>query len=308
MRVVFVITRRCMLRCPYCIVKKNHQDMSSEIVDRAIAMTLESDHDECEIHFFGGEPLLAKDEIVRAVERAEDLVSSLNKKVSFIISTNCELVDDSFAEWASKKPFLFELSVDGSRADYPGDEKTKKDIFLKAAEGVGRLIARSQDCFVTTVVTPETVSFLSENVAEIYELGVRKLNISPATGIVWPNSAINDFSEQLMKLHDAYFKPRKIELLNLNNKVEEMLINREICVDCDGTVYAGNAFLYSTEEAASHMVVGHVSDMKPASFYAPQAPPLSFYIENVFTEDITLSYYQIIKIIRSYRKYYYDNC
>lgn len=305
MRTVIILTKRCELRCPYCIVEKTGEDMPSAITDKAIDLALSSHDPLAEIHYFGGEPLLQKKELIRATEKAAGHAAKTQKKIAFILSTNCLGIDADFADWAAGRNFTFELSLDGNNPADNADPGSKPAVWRQAAKNAALILSRNIPCFATTVITPETIHRLYDNIRGIHEIGIQSVNISPATGIYWPAAAANKFAEQLWRLHPDFFANGKIKLLNLDNAAGEMLFNRELCVNCDGSIYAGNAFLFSPPAIARQLKMGHVNENSPAYIYTVKIPPASFYIENVFPGNITLSYYRMVKVFQSYRDYFH---
>lgn len=305
MRTVIILTKRCELRCPYCIVEKNGEDMPSAITDKAIDLALSSHDPLAEIHYFGGEPLIQKNELIRATEKAAGHAAKTQKKIAFILSTNCLGIDEDFAAWAAGRNFTFELSLDGSGPAGGAASSSKPEVWLQAAKNARLILSRDIPCFATTVITPATIESLYDNIRDLHALGIQSVNISPATGIYWPAAAANSFAEQLWRLHPDFFANGNIKLLNLDNAAGEMLFNRELCVNCDGTIYAGNAFLFSPPAIARQLKMGHVNEDNPAYIYTAKIPPASFYIENVFPAKITLSYYRMVKVFQSYRDYFH---
>ena len=278
--------------------------MPADVADKVLDLAFSTDAPRAEIHYFGGEPLLQKNEMIRITEKAAEMAARKKTGAGFIVSTNCLGIDAAFADWAAALPFTFELSMDGSHAAAGAGAAAKPAVWRDAVKGAELLLSRNVPCFATAVVTPDTVEYLHDNISDIHSLGIHGVNITPATGMLWPAPAARKFADQLWRLHNDFFKHGKLTLLNLRNMTDEMLFNRELCVDCDGTIYAGNAFLFAPDAVAGKLALGHVNENNPASYYAGRIPPASFYIENVFPHDITLSYIRTIKVFQSYRKYF----
>ena len=63
------LTNRCNLACDYCFVNQNEIDMTYEIAEKSVEWALNNQKQKPEykvsINFFGGEPLLKFDEIIK---------------------------------------------------------------------------------------------------------------------------------------------------------------------------------------------------------------------------------------------------
>ena len=71
MRLTLVLTHACNLACTYCYMGEHHATaMTEELAGRAVDLLFEAT-DRPALAFFGGEPLLAWERLVFAVERAE---------------------------------------------------------------------------------------------------------------------------------------------------------------------------------------------------------------------------------------------
>ncbi|MGV8121353.1 MAG: radical SAM protein [Candidatus Xenobiia bacterium LiM19] len=113
------ITEECTNRCLYCIHSYTHihkrssrnRHMPWETVKKAIDMYLEHsrDMDARWITFYGGEPLLNWDVIVRAVEYLQDKASH----VRVHISTNGVLLDRKKIEYLISNSISVNISLDG---------------------------------------------------------------------------------------------------------------------------------------------------------------------------------------------------
>lgn len=302
MRTTIVLTKRCGLRCPYCHIHKSDTVMKEDVLFRAIDMAIAPSNPVAEIHFFGGEPLGEKQLLLRGAERAVTQARRLGRAAQIHVSTNCLDVDRRFVRAIKGMPFSFELSIDGSHG-WTGSPDTKPGRFKDAVRRAALLIQSGAECFVNMVVTPETVPYLARNFEDLLVTGAARVNISPATGVVWTRAAAETLAAGLWEIYGIHVKSRRIRLINLENDVDDMLFNREVTVDCGGTVYSGNAFLYCTEDIARKFILGHVDDGLPAHVYHGRRLPLSFYVENVFPTDITLSYSNIIRVLKSFRMF-----
>jgi uncharacterized protein len=130
---VFTVTENCNLRCKYCIYSGNYigerthssNRLSFKIAKRALQLFFKYIDslkrrltlNRLNIGFYGGEPLLEMKMIKDIVEYARDSASSLGLdrkfSLSFIISTNGLLLDDTIVNFLVEKDFRVSVSIDG---------------------------------------------------------------------------------------------------------------------------------------------------------------------------------------------------
>lgn len=304
MRVTIVLTKQCNLKCPYCHISKRADRMGKDILLKAVDMATETSNPSAEIHFFGGEPLLERELLAEAVKQARYRAKQNRRSVSFLLSTNCLDADIYFIDWISEQPFSLEISLDGSHGSNSDNQcYTKPGHFKIAAKHASDFVKSGVECFANMVVTPETVGFLAENFDDVLSTGISRVSISPATGILWKKKAAETLAAGLWEIYKKHVRPGRIRLLNLEQAADDMLFNREITVDCDGTVYSGNAYLYSPDTLANEFKIGHVNDKLTLRDYYKRRLPLSFYVNNVFAPEITMSYSNVIQVFKKFRYY-----
>ncbi|MGB7605981.1 MAG: radical SAM protein [Lutisporaceae bacterium] len=149
-QLVFEVTESCNLRCRYCTyddeytTHRNHgkNSMPLEIAYKALdyLASHNSEEDEVDISFYGGEPLLRFDFIKDCVAYAQKNVHV--KKINFNMTTNLTLMTTEIAEYLSINDFTVVASIDGPedihnmyRLDSSG-----KGSYVKAIEGFRKLL------------------------------------------------------------------------------------------------------------------------------------------------------------------------
>lgn len=106
------LTEACNMACAYCTRKKTAVRMSEEVLDAACALAFASG-DRAGLCFFGGEPLLERGLILRAVDRCRELSRETGKPIQYRMTTNGTLLDDEFLEIAKREQIEIGLSFDG---------------------------------------------------------------------------------------------------------------------------------------------------------------------------------------------------
>jgi uncharacterized protein len=112
------ITENCNLRCDYCFVEKSEKRMSLDVGRAAIDFLLKPEvsweERSLRITFFGGEPLLEFDTIEGIVEYWKSLARTVNKKMSFTLTTNGTLLTKRMADFFKANDFAIQYSMDGT--------------------------------------------------------------------------------------------------------------------------------------------------------------------------------------------------
>lgn len=117
---ILQVTQQCNFRCEYCVysgsyLTRSHSNkkMSIETAFKGIDFIIShsKNHDEINIAFYGGEPLLEFNFIKECIEYAEKKVDG--KKIKFSMTTNGSLLTDEIVEFLYKHDVELTVSLDG---------------------------------------------------------------------------------------------------------------------------------------------------------------------------------------------------
>lgn len=110
------MTTDCNFKCQYCYEDyHNHYQLNEKtLVDSLEFMMNYGDRGKVLIDFLGGEPLLKKDLIYKAVAYIKD--NYPEREVKYYITTNCSMMDDRFIAFMKENHFTVRLSFDGNKA------------------------------------------------------------------------------------------------------------------------------------------------------------------------------------------------
>ncbi len=118
-RIELYLAEACNLRCRYCYVDGNaalnNGLMPWEIARQAIDLVFSraGDADQIHITFFGGEPLLNKPVLRRAMDYSQQLGAERGKQVIYSMTTNATLLDDEIIDLIKRYNFGLMVSLDG---------------------------------------------------------------------------------------------------------------------------------------------------------------------------------------------------
>ncbi|MBQ4631259.1 MAG: thioether cross-link-forming SCIFF peptide maturase [Clostridia bacterium] len=129
------VAHTCNLNCSYCFASQGKYQgdralMSFEVGKQAFDFLIANSgsRKNLEVDFFGGEPLMNWDVVVKLVEYARSVEKQHNKNFRFTLTTNGVLLDDDKFDFINKEMSNVVLSLDGRpeihdhfRKDYNGN-------------------------------------------------------------------------------------------------------------------------------------------------------------------------------------------
>ncbi len=211
----FFVTEDCNFNCFYCYQKKRKKYIKTATIEKAVDYFFPFLTEDCFINFYGGEPLLAFDQIKHTVDRIRQKSQGKKKRIQYSITTNGSLIDDTVLEFLDQHNFSLLLSFDG----IVQDTSRKKGSFEEIV-GIIKKISNKPDIDLETnsVFTPFTVGNLSESIQSIAELGVPNITISPCNLSRWDDSSLSRLEHELKSLREYmlwfYQKERRVPLVD----------------------------------------------------------------------------------------------
>lgn len=191
---VVILTDQCNFDCAYCYQPRGKQRLGLSTLVKAVDYFHPFFAPECSISFYGGEPLLAFDLIVGAVEHIEALSKRLKAKIRYSLTTNGSLLSEDILGFLDEYEFSLTLSFDGLAQDL----QRKKGTLDILTSVIPQILARPRISFETnSVFSSETIGYLSESVQSIIRLGVPKLDVNLADKPPWTASSLVRLEEQL---------------------------------------------------------------------------------------------------------------
>ena len=175
-RVIFMTTTDCNLRCPYCFVPRKPEYLSSDLAIFLLKQLTNKNTITIKLGFFGGEPTLCMPLIQTIVDYAKK-----NYKVAkFNISTN-GVVSRENLKYLADNNLDVNISFDGLKEHvgisrpFPNGE----DSSLIAAESIKFLVDLKTNTRVRTTVTQSNVKHLSKITAFLESIHVPFVHFEP---------------------------------------------------------------------------------------------------------------------------------
>jgi len=312
-RLVVIPTRDCSMRCDYCPAdKRSGQEMSESTLSEAVELLLSADAPRMILQFFGGEALLRRDLVLDGMDRAVERAASVGKQIGFIVSTNGVSLDPELIDRLASLPVKVEISLDGDRS-VQNLHRRPRDPALDSYEAVSRnaprLIASGIPLEVIMVVTPDTVGSLCDSFAHVASLGFRRIQVNHGLAMTWDRERKETFAAQLHAIEQRFFaeslESSELEWIDLRSFRDPMLLNGEVTVDHDGTVYFGNGFLIRTAEPAAFRA-GHLDDLASFDSYVLRRPENEYLVSHTYPRDVAQNNIEVGRIYGSFVRHMRD--
>lgn len=196
----FIVTDACNYDCVYCPQKKENLYMDTALIEKTLDFFYPFlKKDQCFITFYGGEPLLAFDQIKHAVLYAEKKNENREKDIRFTMTTNGSLLDDERIEFLDRHRFSLMLSFDGLAHEI-GRQKQSFDAMVEIIKDMRHY--PGIELSTNSVFTPETVEYLSQSIQLIIKLGVKEPKLTLSTVNEWTDADLLKLKDQLTDLKD----------------------------------------------------------------------------------------------------------
>lgn len=214
------VAHDCNMRCKYCFASSGHFGgertlMDIETAKKAVDFILEKSgpRRNCEIDFFGGEPLMNFELIKETIAYARDKEKPLNKNIRFTLTTNGLALTKEVQDFVNEQGLSTVLSLDG--------RKEVNDSMRKTVDGQGthdEIVNRykefvqgrnNQNYYIRGTFTGENIDF-SEDVKHIVDMGFSEVSVEPVVVSDERSYALTD--KHLEKLKEEYWKLADIYL------------------------------------------------------------------------------------------------
>ncbi|MCP5106362.1 MAG: radical SAM protein [bacterium] len=194
----FIVTDACNFQCSYCFQKKEPRYMERATIRKAAPFIYPFlNKDQSCIAFFGGEPLLAFDNITSAVHLFQKLNREEKKNITFTLTTNGSLLTDHMLRFFDRHRFSLMLSFDGT-----AQEIGRRPRSLQSTRAlIPRIQTYPHIKFSTnSVFTPATIPYFSESLQYIIQSGAPALRFSLSTIQPWDQTAQDTLARELERL------------------------------------------------------------------------------------------------------------
>lgn len=183
------VAQTCNLGCTYCYAQQGDfggpaKAMPLEVARASVDRLLEEagPGDRVNLAYMGGEPMVNRRVVRETTEYAAALARDRGVAMSFSITTNGTLLDESDAEFFERHGFAVTISLDGAGEthDRLRPFKDGRGSYARILERIAPCLARQQRMQVSArvTVTPRNLE-LPETLRAFVELGFHSVGFSP---------------------------------------------------------------------------------------------------------------------------------
>ena len=237
MNLTLHLTDNCNMDCAYCLREKCPKDMSEEVLYKACDLAF-SKGLRAGLCFFGGEPLLKKDLIYKALDYCEDKVKETGMRFDCKMTTNGSLLDEEFLKRAAKVKMGIGLSFDGTAQDvcrvFVGGKPTSSVVEEKAK----LLLKYLPEATALATIAPQAVPYYAESVKYLHELGFKHISLVIAYGrkVNWTDDDLELLRDQLEQtceyIRELFIKGDSVFIGPIYSKIGECIRDKNPAEKC----------------------------------------------------------------------------
>lgn len=261
-RLTFEMTNDCNMGCRYCYSVNRKRYISQEIMMRAFDLAIkevkEINENELYINFLGGEPLLNYKLINKMVVIFDRLGNKESIKVFYGITSNLTLLDHDILKFFIDHKFSIRTSIDGTKESHDKNRfmltrESSYDIWVEKIPLL-KLYQKEmrQEVQISMVISPNTITEISENFKHIVNLGFTRIFTALETYSNWSESELEVVKREYIKIVNFIFvnaKNGKKIYWNFLQPIQDIYTKKykhffcytgknSIYVKTDGNIYA----------------------------------------------------------------------
>lgn len=278
------LTNNCNLSCKYCYVNKEAISTMSIDTARKVIDLGASAEGTTGIVFFGGEPLLCRDNIYKTVEYARQKEKDGNCRFFFKVVTNGLLLDEEFVDFTKREHIYIAFSHDGLKEAHDKNRiyANETGSFDLLSDKIDLLLSRHPYAPVMMVVTPDTAKHFTESVRYLYVRGFKYIITSLNFKADWTHSDFALLEKEYKKTADFYYERTMAEdkfyIEPFETKISSHIKGEDYCSErCElgrkqvsvapnGSIYPCVQFVGDKDYIMGHIDSG-IDKAKPASLY-----------------------------------------
>ncbi len=200
----------CNLRCKYCYERGRRINgrMSEANLQKAIAFIIDNSDigERIDLTFLGGEPLLNKDMMYRAMEIINEEYKKYAPYIFCNITTNGTMISEKDILFFRNNNFEVSISIDGDHKTHDLNRISLdgKDNYDLIISNMKKMLELQINLSVRMTATQNNVHLLYGNVKYFYDLGIKQINIGIDEVGKWTEKELSLFDESL-ELLDKYY-------------------------------------------------------------------------------------------------------
>lgn len=256
-------TLRCNFNCWYCYENHNHAQAMDDTILKGtenLIKKISEGTNQMSLSFFGGEPFLEFERIVKPIIKyAESLMSTEEKSLNLSFTTNGFLLTQQVIEYLSGHNVKFmQITLDGGKETHNQTRVSKgKDSFDTITKNIKSLLTHGIAVTLRINVTPRNIGNCSDIVHWISTLSTEdKRRLTVNVQQVWQTANEADIDSEIDSLIDSicaagvYAYPAILD--NLRNMCYADKANT-VVVNSDGRIFQCTAVNFESAESDSEL-------------------------------------------------------
>lgn len=271
------LTHACNLACSYCYMGEHHAGrMSWATAERALELGFAAAKGAraLDLGFFGGEPLLESEAMLRVARRAREMAGAFGVALRMQVTTNGTLLDDRLVAELKTLGIVATLSLDGTREAHEATRPRSggQSSYDAVVRGLHALRDGGWLSDVVAVVAPANVGQLSASVRALRDMSVARIHLNPAFDAAFTDAQLDVWERELvavaMAWAEAYRQGTPFGLPALENKIAAAVAGGlrpgDVCaVGRSSVAVAPSGFLYPCdrlvgEDRDARRRIGHL--------------------------------------------------
>ena len=253
------LTADCNFNCRYCYEKHTPERMDERVALAACDLMFSFGHNKNGFSFYGGEPLLCRGLIEKVTAYCAERNVERKGRLSYKMTTNGSLLDESFLRLAAENDLEISLSHDGVLQDEQRVFKNGAGSASAVDPKIDLLLRYQPDALAMMTVLPENADRIFDSVKWLHERGFARVNlaIDYRPGSAWDDTSMEELDRQYGLIAnycaEHYDDERPLRFLNFESKIAAYMNDRP-CIECrlgvkqpsiapDGSIYPCNQFL-----------------------------------------------------------------
>lgn len=205
------MTTDCNFKCKYCYEDyHNHYQLDEKTLVEALEFIMNyGEKGKVLLDFLGGEPLLKKDLIYKAVNYINTYYG--DREVKYYITTNCSLMDDEFINFLKEYNFAVRLSFDGNKVTHDLNRIAKDGVscYERILENIMKVKNSGLNFSVRMTVTENTIPHMFENICFLHQSGLNNICMIMDVYLRISEQLEAEFKKQVKLITDYYLEEAK---------------------------------------------------------------------------------------------------
>lgn len=204
---MYAVTHACNLQCRYCFVKQEHLYTNYDVAKRLVHFLISNANgtdDVPNITFFGGEPFLMWDEIIKPLVLY--IREDLKTPFTLSITTNGTLVDEDKLKFMKDNGVGILFSCDGDKItqDYNRVTHSGESSFSLIEHNVDKIIQYFPNTHFRSTVIPDTCQYTFDNIMFAERHKYKTFFTTPNIFQKWNDDSKYELANQIKMYSDYY--------------------------------------------------------------------------------------------------------